>query len=264
MAILELTTATGKNLKVNVRRESTVMMQDGDTSFTFDYEGRLIGAFLDGRNYRRSLANDILEKQSGPRPGLSGRLRRLLAREEVHRLEDRAYAFVRDAVRAVVASNAGEGESLAARNAALEACERIESYNYERLETEREIYARVYHPVTILPPDQYLALYLQVTEGCAYNHCRFCGFYRDRRFYMKTLDEFRRHILDVRDLFGGGLSLRRSIFLGDANALMVPQANLVPMFDAINAEFEILPRGLDPDARAAWEHDHPIHFKGIY
>ncbi|MGB8646568.1 MAG: hypothetical protein WCF84_15115, partial [Anaerolineae bacterium] len=31
-----------------------------------------------------------------------------------------------------------------------------------------------------------------------------------------------------------------------------------------NAEFEILPRGLDPDARAAWEHDHPIHFNGIY
>ena len=82
MPIVHLKTAVGKRLTINVRRESIVIMENDETSFTFDYEGRLIGAFLDGRNYRRSLANQILEKQSGLRPGLSSRLRRMLAREE--------------------------------------------------------------------------------------------------------------------------------------------------------------------------------------
>ncbi len=266
MPILELTTSVGHALTINARRESTVIMQNGDTSYTFDYEGRLIGAFIEGRNYRRSLANEILEKQSGPRPGLSGRLRRLLGREEVEKLEGNAYAFAGAAAVEVARTASVSGNAVEPRTLELvcEAFEHIESYSYNRLERERQTYSQIYHPVTILPPDQYLALYLQLTEGCAYNHCRFCGLYRDRHFHMKSLDEFRRHILDVRNLFGGGMSLRRSIFLGDANALMIPQMNLLPMFDAINAEFAILPQHLSAEARDEWEKEHPIHFNGIY
>ena len=254
---MHLKTAVGKRLTINVRRESIVIMENDETSFTFDYEGRLIGAFLDGRNYRRSLANQILEKQSGLRPGLSSRLRRMLAREEVERLEARAYDFARKATTAAAAGKP-------TLTAVAEALARVQSYNYERLERERETFARLYTPVTILPPDQYLALYLQVTEGCAYNACQFCGFYRDRAFRIKSLDEFRDHILEVRAFIGGGLSLRRSIFLGDANALMIPQKNLVPMFDAINAEFCIMPRDISENERTGWEAAHPIHFQGIY
>jgi NAD(P)-dependent dehydrogenase (short-subunit alcohol dehydrogenase family) len=259
MPILHLTRAEGKRLTINVRRESTVVMENDHTSFTFDYEGRLIGAFLEGRNYRRSLSNEILEKQSGPRPGLSSRLRRMLRREEVERLETRAYEFARDAA-AVVGAN----RRLAPTIEVCEALARVRGYDYARLEREREAYARVYQPVTILPPDQYLALYLQVTEGCAYNACEFCGFYRDRRFRIKSLEEFRAHILSVRAFFGGGLSLRHSIFLGDANALTISQMNLMPVFDLLNAEFAILPRDLTAPERAEWEAAHPINFNGIY
>ncbi len=255
MPILQLTTADGKRVTINARRESTVIMQNEDTSFTFDYEGRLIGAFFDGRNYRRSLANEILEKQSGVRPGLSGRLRRTLSRDEVQSLETRAYHFARTMAEQV---NGAAPETIH------EALARVQTYDYARLETERASYAHIYRPVTILPPDQYLALYLQATEGCTYNHCQFCGFYRDRRFYIKSADEFRTHILAVRDFFGGGLSLRRSIFLGDANALTAPQADLVPMFDAITSQFAILPHGLSQEAREQWAAAHPIHFNGIY
>jgi hypothetical protein len=268
MAILHLTTEVGKRLTINVRRESTVIMEEDDTSFTFDYEGRLIGAFLGGRNYRRSLANEILEKQGGPRLGLSSRLRRKLTREEVESLETRAYDFARDAASVVGAGfksapMGGVGADPASTEVD-EALERASSYSYARLEGEREAFAQVYQPVTILPPDQYLALYLQMTEGCAYNACEFCGFYRDRRFVIKSLEEFRAHMLKVRAFFGGGLSLRRSIFLGDANALMIPQADLVRMFDAINVEFSILPPGMSASEHAKWEAAQPIHFQGIY
>lgn len=275
MPILHLTTPAGERLTINVRRESTVIMSNDETSFTFDYDGRLVGAFLDGANYRRSLANEILKKESGPRPGLSSRLRRMLERGEVERLEKRAYDFALDALSAFRVNEGlkpalanptlqGGEPGIPARTETLEALERIQTYDYERLEQEREAFSRIYRPVTILPPDQYLALYLQMTEGCTYNDCEFCGFYRDRRFRIKSPDEFRAHISKVVDFFGGGLSLRRSIFLGDANALMVPQSNLLPMFDTINAEFAIIPNGLTTASRAEWEAEHPIHFQGIY
>lgn len=265
MGIWQTETRDGKRLILNVRRESTVLMETDPTSsriseLTFDYEGRLVGAFLDGRNYRRSLDNRILEKRRDAPPGLarpgpSGRLRHFLSREEVQEFETRAYAFV-------YALPARLAAPLPDEYAA--ALERIRGYSFARLEREREHFHHIYRPITVLPPDQYLALYLQVTEGCSYNECTFCGFYRDRRFHVKTPDEFHQHILAVRSFFGGGLSLRRTIFLGDANALLIPQPQLVAYFDLVNREFEILPRGLEDKARREWERAHPIHFRGIY
>jgi len=115
-----------------------------------------------------------------------------------------------------------------------------------------------------LPPDQYLALVLQATEGCSYNQCAFCSFYRDRKFYIKGVAEFDKHIRDVRAFFGGAIGMRKTIFLADANALIIPQQQLIPLFDAINQEFAIHPHGLTGDALKTWETQHPIHFEGIY
>jgi 23S rRNA G2069 N7-methylase RlmK/C1962 C5-methylase RlmI len=68
MSIFQTALPNGKRITINVRRESTVVMEENDTTFTFDYEGRLIGAYLDGRNYRRSLANLVLENQTAQCP----------------------------------------------------------------------------------------------------------------------------------------------------------------------------------------------------
>jgi radical SAM superfamily enzyme YgiQ (UPF0313 family) len=46
------------------------------------------------------------------------------------------------------------------------------------------------------------------------------------------VDEFRAHCQAVKDYFGAGLSLRRGVFLADANALTVPQARLLALVDA--------------------------------
>lgn len=262
MAILQFQGDDGKRLIINVRHESTVIMQGSSTSYTFDYAGRMIGAYRDGRNYRRSFANEILEKQSGPRPGLSGRLRRMLAPEEVRALETEAYDFA-NAVSAQLRRGeipADEKTLAEARNALL----RVNQYTFTGLEREREIYQHIYHPVTILPPDQYLSVYLQMTEGCSFNECSFCGFYRDRRYHIKPPEVFHEHIRRVRAFIGEGLRLRRSIFLGDANALALPLKMLLPRFDIIQQEFDIAPRGLAREALKVWQEAHPIHFDGIY
>ena len=257
MTIFRLPLATGKIAMINGRPESTTIMLDARTMFTFDAAGRLHGAFVQGSTFRRSLVNAILEKRPGPRAGLSSRQRRLLTPAEVQDMEQQAYTAAAD----VLAHVQGQSQAPAA---ILTALARMAFYDYDKLEEEREVYERIYKPVTILPPDQYLALYLQATEGCSYDACSFCGFYRDRRFHIKTLAEFRAHMTAVRAFFGEALTLRRSIFLGDANALMIPQAALLPLLDAVNQEFVLAPPGLTASALRAWKADHPQHLQGIY
>jgi radical SAM superfamily enzyme YgiQ (UPF0313 family) len=106
-----------------------------------------------------------------------------------------------------------------------------------RFEERRRAFASVYSSVTILPPDQYLTLVLQVTLGCHWNRCTFCDFYRTVPFHIRSMEEFKQHIHAVKRFFGEAILLRRSIFLGDANALILRQSHLLRVFDQINQEF---------------------------
>ncbi len=123
-----------------------------------------------------------------------------------------------------------------------EACqlfERALSFDAQRSQADAARYRQVYKPVGILPPDQYMALVLQVTEGCSFNTCTFCTFYKDRPFRIKPLDEFKAHAEAVRDFLGGGLSLRRTIFLGDANALVTPMPRLLKLVEAVHEVYDV-------------------------
>jgi radical SAM superfamily enzyme YgiQ (UPF0313 family) len=85
----------------------------------------------------------------------------------------------------------------------------------------------------ILPPDHYLSLVLQATQGCAFNSCTFCHLYRDP-YRVKTPDEFAAHVEDVRAWLGPSIALRRrAVFLGAANAIAVPTARLLPLLETV-------------------------------
>jgi hypothetical protein len=75
MPIVDFVIPSGKHLLINARRESTSIMVDQSLTYNYDREGRLISAWLDGRNYRRSLDNRVLEKQQGTQAGLAHRTR---------------------------------------------------------------------------------------------------------------------------------------------------------------------------------------------
>jgi radical SAM superfamily enzyme YgiQ (UPF0313 family) len=81
----------------------------------------------------------------------------------------------------------------------------------------------LYHDIPVLPPDQYSSLVLAATDGCRYNKCTFCGFYRDAHYHMKTPDEFHAHVQAALAYQGRSLTLRRGVFLGQANALLGPR-----------------------------------------
>jgi hypothetical protein len=204
--------------------------------YAHDHAGRLFAAWLEGRLYRRALDGRIMEKhtdRSGPRPV---RHRRFLGPDEAVVLVDAAAAAAREALEAldsgaaeVIWSLPGPADPERARSLA-EPASRFDSAAAER---DRLRFQAAYRPVPILPPDRYRSLVVQVTEGCHWNRCTFCSFYRDRPFRMKSADEFAHHVAAVEAYFGKGLSLRRGIFLGDANALLLGARDLLPRLEML-------------------------------
>ncbi len=204
---------------------------DGAINLSFDGEGRMVGAFMDKITYRRALDNRILAKWIDPeRPGQ--RIRRCLDAPERRALLNRAYALAAQVT-----------PLLAPRHSPLASAwlARIAAWDFPRLEAETERFHAIYKPVSILPPDQYMAVVVQAAEGCSYNECTFCTFYRDRPFRIKSVDELTDHMAQIRAFLGRGISLRRTLFLADANAVIIPQPRLLPLMDAVNATFAIGP-----------------------
>jgi hypothetical protein len=211
-------------ISVLVRPHAINLLVDDDSpSFTFDPAGRLHGAFIAGKNYRRSLDNRMLCKWAEPAAGRRQRQRRWLADSEARSVIDLAYGLARQAGDASSGAPRGVQQALA----------QVARWDAAALERDRQRFQQIYTPIGILPPDQYLALVLQATHGCSHNVCTFCTFYRDIPFRIKSPDEFRQHVASVLDFFGSALAMRRSIFLADANALVIPMPRLLALLEVL-------------------------------
>ena len=109
---------------------------------------------------------------------------------------------------------------------------------------DAERFSRVYAPVGILPPDQYLSLVVQATHGCSFTSCTFCDLYHEP-FHVKAHFEFDQHVEAVRTYLGQSERLRRrSIFLGAANALAVPMGRLYKIFEVLERQLDANRRGV--------------------
>jgi len=230
--------------------------------YIFDPAGRLYEAFVEGRNYLRGLDNRVMEKWG--RSQIGAPIRRHLPPDEARALMEATYTVMRrlrDAVNAGAFRRLDHQPDPAPLEEARQALETICQWDAERLWDDGQRCLSIYKPVSILPPDQYMALVLQATEGCSHNLCTFCTFYRDRRFRIKTLAEFQEHIAQVKAFFGPALRMRRTIFLADANAIVIPERLLIAMLDVTNAEFELVPKGVNA---ARYRQEHPAALDGIY
>ncbi len=202
--------------------------------FSYDLAGRPWTAFLDGVSYRRGLDGKMVAKWR-----LAGqeRQRRWLPPEEALEIEERARGQVAALYAAVQSGAARLNAPLPPEGHA--AFHKAIAFDRQRSLADAERYLQVYKPVGILPPDQYMAVVLQATEGCSFNTCTYCTFFRDRPFRIKQPAEFRAHALAVRDFLAEGLSLRRTIFLGDANSMVVPTRLLLPLLDIVHQVYDV-------------------------
>jgi radical SAM superfamily enzyme YgiQ (UPF0313 family) len=228
---------------VTVKANALVLSIEGRQIFSFDRGGRLYTAYREGHTFVRGLDHTMIDKWRPPGEPLAPRKIRRLTDEEKEALIEEIRGEVTRAIEAL-AGRSGEVTLLrvdptSSVRDVLDWLEKIRAWDGAAYRADRQRFLSVYRPVSILPPDQYLALALQITEGCHWNRCAFCNFYRDRTFRIKPLTEVRAHIRAVKAFFGDSLTLRRRLFLADANALIVPQEKLLPIFDLIGEEFPI-------------------------
>jgi hypothetical protein len=110
----------------------------------------------------------------------------------------------------------------------------------DRLKGDERRFVKTYGHVDILPPDQYRALLVRVTEGCAWNRCAFCRFYKDRAFRVRPMADIVRHVKELKRFFGQATRSRVSIFLGDADIFGASPALLRRVLPFLAGEFPFL------------------------
>jgi hypothetical protein len=99
-------------------------------------------------------------------------------------------------------------------------------------------FRRLYKPVGVVPPDQYLSIVVQATHGCPFDTCTFCDL-SHAGHSVETPDAFREHARAVLAWLGESAALRRrAAFVGSANALAVPMPRLTALLGALREAFD--------------------------
>ncbi|MDY6836395.1 MAG: radical SAM protein [Thermodesulfobacteriota bacterium] len=86
-----------------------------------------------------------------------------------------------------------------------------------------------YQGIIIRPPSEANSIIVQVTVGCSHNKCTFCGTYKGVRFRIKPESVINKDIA-----FAARYCKRqRRVFLTDGDALILPQARLLGLLQAV-------------------------------
>jgi radical SAM superfamily enzyme YgiQ (UPF0313 family) len=93
-----------------------------------------------------------------------------------------------------------------------------------------------YEGMIFRPPSEADSLILQVTVGCSYNRCTFCGAYQGKRFRIKSFEEIKEDIDEV-----SSYRIQR-VFLADGDALIIPQEELLRILSYMKAKLRNLER----------------------
>ncbi len=103
-----------------------------------------------------------------------------------------------------------------------------------------------YEGMIFRPPSEAGSLILQVTVGCSYNRCTFCGAYQGKIFRVKSFEEVKEDI----DEASAYESRIQRVFLADGNALTIPQKDLIRILNYLKAKLRKLERvGIYANAR---------------
>lgn len=95
-----------------------------------------------------------------------------------------------------------------------------------------------YEGTVIRPPSEADSLIFQITLGCSDNSCVFCPAYKDKPFKIRPLEDIAKEI----DFASKEYPEIRKIFLADGDALIMPQKQLVKIFDCILEKFKSVRR----------------------
>ena len=95
-----------------------------------------------------------------------------------------------------------------------------------------------YEGLIFRPPSEAESLILQVTVGCSYNRCTFCGAYQGKSFRIKSFEEVKE---DIDEMSSYRPRIQR-VFLADGDALIISQKELLRILDYLKTRFSGLER----------------------
>lgn len=90
----------------------------------------------------------------------------------------------------------------------------------------------IYNTPLYRPPSEASSLIIQITHGCSHNACIFCRMYKEKKFYIKSFEEIKKHIEELSD----DPRLIKRVFLADGNALAVDTDTLIKTLKYIREE----------------------------
>jgi hypothetical protein len=252
--------------QVGLKTTGLDLFFDDGQNLHFDLEGRLQRVATPNLQFRRGLSHRVLEFRKRSREAGGGFARRRLTPEEADLLVEEANLKTQRVVNAVREFGLQFGpatkDSHDLETAVCSALDRAAQFSLNRARQDSARFRQLYGDIPILPPDQYTSLVLLSTDGCRYNRCTFCSFYQGVPFRRKTLQEFRQHLDDVLEYHGQGLALRRSVFLGQANALQGDRAWREEIFELMNDRLN-LPPPQHTTASPDWWQGSTTRFTGI-
>lgn len=102
-----------------------------------------------------------------------------------------------------------------------------------------------YEGALLRPPSESQSFLLQITVGCSYNRCSYCGFYRDKEFRIKPIEDV------LSDIEEGTHFRFRRVFLCDGDAMIAPADYLIRVLETIRKSMPYVERvGCFADARS--------------
>ena len=94
-------------------------------------------------------------------------------------------------------------------------------------------FERQYFGVIYRPPSEAYSLILQVTVGCSHNKCTFCSMYKDKKFFIKPIEQIKIEI----EHFRKKIKYAERIFLADGDAMIIPTEKLLEILSYIKKIF---------------------------
>ncbi|MGD1019576.1 MAG: radical SAM protein [Verrucomicrobiia bacterium] len=263
---LQARLSSGERVYVALSAFELALYFENDLALHYDLEGRLTKVAKPDQYRRRGLSHQLLVTHRRSVEQGGGIERHVLPVEDADALVTEAHEKVVRVMNelhgnsiALEYAKPGPGQALAE---ILPSLEHAATFDQRAARRDAERFHSIYGRVAVLPPDQYNALVLQATEGCAYSCCLFCELYRGVFYGRKTPAQFAEHVNDAIAYHGKALRGRRSIFLGEANALTLPHEDLVKIFRVLRDCFE-LPPDTKEHVPASWWLGHATRFDGV-
>jgi len=211
--------------------------QDREGVVVFDGEGRLFSLYHGDSLYRRGLDGSVQRTRRVPTDGHLVRSHRTLDDREARFVFTVAWEWAK-ALEATVRESKSPAFAGQSTEGLIKRLRQVLGYTPDVLFQERERFSALYKPVSVLPPDQYMALVVQLTHGCPYNECIFCDLYQDRSYHVKSPTELKQWLPALKKFLGRTLGMRKGIFLGDGNCLALPARGLLPLLEIVNSAFD--------------------------